>query len=193
LLVVAPLLLWVVMLCSACRGAESEPDDLVCPRAAAAFDVKLTAAGGELPMDTQLEVTVEGATVESFSLHEGNQSHQVVCCVAGESAGLSLSPATCAEPLPQITVVDASLVEDRDQVPFGTGGAEAGARGVDTIHCRIWSNGAAHVLVHASGYPEVVETLVAQEDDRFPDCAAWRTVQIALRLQHADAAVFDER
>ncbi len=149
-----------------CHDPGNE-DDPVCPRTAAAFDVHLTAADGELPPGTRISVTYGGASTEHYTVGEvPNANHSSVCCVPGDGDGLSLAPATCGQPL---------------------GDASLRAADADEVRCLIWSNGAADVLVEARGYPLIAETLAAKEDERYPECGAWDTILVPLELTRGDA------
>lgn len=155
----------------ACLGS-GEGSSEVCPRTAAAFELRLSATSGELPRDTELRVTFGGATTESYSLRGGNDGNQVVCCVPGDGEGVSLAPATCGAPRES----DASAVVTAPGVA------------AESIRCQLWTNGAAEVLAEGGEYLPIERTLVAREDVRHPECAAWETQQIELRFGLEDDA-----
>lgn len=153
-----------------CQDPEP-PSSTVCPRPSAAFDVRLTAQGGEVAEGTRLSVTYGGATNEAYEVGEAAVTHEILCCVEGDGDGVSLAPATCGVPL----MADASAATARSVV--------------ELVRCVIWTNGAADVLVVSSGYWPLRETLEARVDAKYPECDAWDTVEVELQLMYPEAGL----
>ncbi len=152
-----------------CREPDNS-DTEVCPRAEAAFDLRVTAVGGSVPVGTRISVTYGGATTEHYVVGEGHSSNQAsLCCVDDSGEGLSLHPAHCGESLADASVPNSPLSSPTQ------------------VRCLIWSNGAADVIVEARGYPLVAQTLAAEEDESYPECGAWDTALTRVELSRLDA------
>jgi hypothetical protein len=148
--------------CSEGTTPNSEP----CPRRGPTFRLALTANGEELPPD--VEIVVEyGSNTERFDLALGNGANQDVCCRALASASSKLGPVPCAAP-------------------------DAGVPGeVTRVECELSTNGAARLLVRASGYGDLEETLEAErlEGEEWEHCNALVTRDVFLDLSHGDAGL----
>ncbi len=167
---VVALLLTALIASSGCRG-ESTNHGEVCPRTVAAFDVRVSALSGSLPADTRIDVTFGGSVTESYEMGSYSAENQVLCCVVGDGDGVQLSPASCGVP------IDAS--------PVVAANADAGLP--VEIRCSVWSNGAAKIIVSGGSFNPIERTLIAEEDERYPDCTALRTVGASLILGDSDA------
>lgn len=151
-----------------CHDPDSTSSE-VCPRPTAAFDVRLTAEGGEIRPGTRLSVTYGGAVTEMYELGQSQVGQEILCCVEGDGAGRSLDPADCGAVLSP----DASALALDGQTRL--------------VRCAIWTNGAADVFVESAGYLPLEETLVARTDEEYPDCATWDTVEVELQLTYPEA------
>jgi hypothetical protein len=157
-----------------CHGGSPEQHE-VCPRTVAAFDLRVSALSGPLPEDTRIDVSYGGALTESYVMNGDNADNQIVCCAVGEIDGVKQMPGRCG----------ATLDAGQGQLAQLDAGAPL------EIRCSVWSNGAAKVTIKGGAFTPFERTLIADEDERYPECAALRTVGASLVLGDSDAgAVF---
>lgn len=145
-----------LLLSSGCSSPERRAP---CPRRAPAFRLQLTAEGGDLPPDTRIDVLYGGNQEGTYSIASGIGRNDDVCCVIGTPT---------AGALPHVPCVESSL-------PDG-GGAAA-------ILCELWTDGAAEVVVTASGYAGLDRTLAPVVNN--PGCGV-DTVDQHLLLSRGD-------
>jgi hypothetical protein len=156
-----PVLLGVLLVLPglACSAGTAEPPE-ACPKREAAFRLELTAAGGDLPADTEVRVRYQGSQEESYDLRgRGAVQNEDVCCVA---SAVSLSE------LPRVPC---------------PGGSPSDAGRARALYCELWTNGIAEVTVTSSEYPELSSTLEAVR--REDDCGL-ETTSVRLVLERPD-------
>lgn len=136
-----PLLVPVVVGCS--KGDGSSQDCSPPPPPVPAFRLELT-ADGPLPGGTKLSVTYQGTQVESYFVGRPAAGNEDVCCRPGRPVGSAA--------LPDVGCGAAD------------GGADAGTdgAGIEALHCDLWTNGGAEVVITAPGYPELDRVLTAK-------------------------------
>ncbi|HTM45910.1 MAG TPA: hypothetical protein VL137_13210 [Polyangiaceae bacterium] len=147
----------------ACNDKAHTPGSTTsCAQQGPAFRLIIEAPEGKLPGDTRLRVTYQGTLMESFSLHRPPHHNQDVCCTAVSEVPAHFHATAC----------------ESDAGVSSAGPAAA-------IACDVWSNGAAHVELTASGYDTTTQDLQAEVD---PDCETIQTGDKILILQRTDGA-----
>lgn len=163
-----------------CCDPTGDPPDEVCPRARPAFELTIASLEGPLPRSLEVEVEFGGAAIESYSFQRGNVGNDVLCCVPGNAQASSLHPQTCGRALSELMKPDAALDA---APPLATPSLDLPTR----VHCQLWTNGAAELTITARDTPELRRTLVADQDERYPQCSVWDTTSVKLVLGADDA------
>jgi hypothetical protein len=132
-----------------------------------------------LPRSLGVEVEFGGATNESYSFHGGNEGNDVLCCVPANEPLSSLHPQTCGRSLSELNAPDAALDAASPSPTVLEPPTE--------LRCQIWTNGAADLTITARDTPELRRTLVADLDERYPQCSVWDTTSVKLVLGADDA------
>lgn len=153
--------------------ANSTPRPEPCPQQRPAFHVVLGAAG-PWPDSVTVEVTYGGAQTATYSSATVAEN-DVVCCEARLANDPNLEAAVdCAIGL-RPEEPDAAADDRRDL----------------RLVCELWTNGAARLRVASSTYPDLVESLVAEQDEEFLECSTLATVYWRGTLVWGDAGVTD--
>lgn len=133
-----------------------------------AFRLELTAEDGPVPRGTEVQVTYQGTQMESYFVGRAGSGNEDVCCQPGLPAGNGALPSTtCGSP-------DGGI----------DAGSDAESTGALALHCDLWTNGGAEVVVTAPGYPTLDDVLDAKL--RTDGCGV-TTEEERIVLKRADA------